>query len=76
MMPRPQFTLRALLVLMLAAGCFFGGMRFERERRREDESATGRTRYFNDKGQIAKPGEPISEIRHKILPLPTSRAPE
>lgn len=23
---RPQFTLRALLVLMLAVACFFGGM--------------------------------------------------
>jgi hypothetical protein len=29
-MSRPQFTLRALLVLMLSAGCFFGGIRFER----------------------------------------------
>lgn len=39
-MPRPQFTLRALLVLMLSVGCFFGGIRFERERRRRaDESA-------------------------------------
>ena len=31
-MPRPQFTLRALLVLLLAVACFFGGIRFERER--------------------------------------------
>lgn len=39
-MPRPQFTLRALLVLVLAVACFFGGIRFERERRRrEDEAA-------------------------------------
>jgi hypothetical protein len=38
-MPRPQFTLRALLVLLLAVACFFGGIRFERERqRREDEA--------------------------------------
>jgi hypothetical protein len=29
-MPRPQFTLRALLVLVLAAGCFFGGMSLQR----------------------------------------------
>ena len=36
-MPRPQFTLRALLVLMLAVACFFGGIRFERERRRREE---------------------------------------
>ena len=33
-MPRPQFTLRALLVLILAVACFFGGVRFEKERRR------------------------------------------
>jgi hypothetical protein len=39
-MPRPQFTLRALLILLLAAACFFGGIRFERERQRwEDEAA-------------------------------------
>jgi hypothetical protein len=31
-MRRPQFTLRALFVAMLAAACFFGGIRFERER--------------------------------------------
>lgn len=38
-MARPQFTLRALLVLMLAVGCFFGGVRFERERRRRADEA-------------------------------------
>jgi len=27
-----QFTLRALLVLLLAVTCYFGGIRFERER--------------------------------------------
>jgi hypothetical protein len=37
-MHRPQFTLRALLVAMLAAGCFFGGIHFERERRRREEA--------------------------------------
>jgi len=37
---RFQFSLRALLVLMLAVACFFGGIRFERERRRrEDEKS-------------------------------------
>ena len=30
-MPRPQFTLRALLVLLLAAACFFGGMAMQRK---------------------------------------------
>ena len=38
-MRRPQFTLRALLVLMLAVACFFGGIRFERERRRRADEA-------------------------------------
>ena len=30
-MPRPQFTLRSLLVAILAVAAFFGGMQFERE---------------------------------------------
>ena len=36
-MPRPQFTLRALLVAMLVVAAFFGGIRFERERRRRED---------------------------------------
>ncbi len=43
-MSRPQFTLRALLALMLAVACWFGGIHFERERqRREDEAAARQT---------------------------------
>ena len=39
-MPRRfQFSLRALLVLMLAVACFFGGIRFERERQRREAEA-------------------------------------
>jgi hypothetical protein len=38
-MPCRKLTLRALLVLMLAIGCFFGGIRFERERRRREDEA-------------------------------------
>lgn len=38
-MRRPQFSLRALLVLMLSVACFFGGVRFERERRRRSDEA-------------------------------------
>ena len=41
-MPRPQFTLRTLLVLLLAVACFFGGIRFERERRRRADEAAKR----------------------------------
>lgn len=33
---RFQFSLRALLVLMLAFACFFGGIQFERERKRRE----------------------------------------
>ncbi|HWB12274.1 MAG TPA: hypothetical protein VG826_23805 [Pirellulales bacterium] len=33
-MPRPQFTLRALLVAMLVVGAFFAGVALERERQR------------------------------------------
>jgi hypothetical protein len=35
---RFQFSLRALLVLILALACFFGGIRFERERRRREDA--------------------------------------
>jgi hypothetical protein len=39
-MPRPQFTLRALLVAILVVAAFFAGIRFERKmRRRADEAA-------------------------------------
>ena len=39
-MPRPQFTLRTLLVLLLAVVSFCGGIRFEREwHRRKDKTA-------------------------------------
>ncbi|HWB08196.1 MAG TPA: hypothetical protein VG826_03185 [Pirellulales bacterium] len=42
-MRRPQFTLRALLVLIFGAACFFGGIHFESERRRRaDEAMTPR----------------------------------
>jgi len=41
MVRRFQFSLRALLVVILAVACFVGGIQFERERRRrEDEAAT------------------------------------
>jgi len=38
-MPRPQFTLRALLVAMLVVAAFFGGIQFKRERRRREDEA-------------------------------------
>ena len=36
---RFQFSLRALLVVLLAVACFFGGIRFERDRQRLAEEA-------------------------------------
>lgn len=41
-MRRPQFTIRALLVTMLVVGAFFGGIHFERERRRREDDAIAR----------------------------------
>ncbi|HWB08782.1 MAG TPA: hypothetical protein VG826_30305 [Pirellulales bacterium] len=38
-MPRPQFTLRALLVAMLVVAAFFAGVHFERERQRRVDEA-------------------------------------
>jgi hypothetical protein len=38
-MPRRfQFSLRALLSLMLAVACFFGGIRFEQERLQREKA--------------------------------------
>jgi hypothetical protein len=47
-MPRPQFTLRALLLAMLVVAAFFGGVRFERERRRRADAKNTEPdfRYF------------------------------
>ena len=39
-MRRPQFTIRTLMVLMLVAAAFFGGIKFERERRIREERAS------------------------------------
>ena len=38
-MARPQFSLRAFLVAVLAVAAFFGGIRFERERQRRASEA-------------------------------------
>jgi hypothetical protein len=38
-MPRPQFSLKTLLWLMLVVAAFVGGIRFERERRRREDQA-------------------------------------
>ena len=38
-MRRPQFSIRALLVVMLVVAAFFGGIKFEQERRLREEQA-------------------------------------
>ena len=49
-MPRPQFTLRSLLVAMLVVAAFFGGIHFERERRRRADEARD-----HDYDQVRRP---------------------
>ena len=59
-MPRPQITLRALLVLMLAVACFFGGIWFERERRRRaDEAET----HAALQGRLIRYSQGICDVR-------------
>jgi hypothetical protein len=43
LMPRPQFSIRTLLVAMLVVAAFFAGLRFERERRRHEDEAAALT---------------------------------
>lgn len=76
-MPRRfQFSLRALLVLMLAAACFFGGIHFERERRRRLDEAAKLTAPKPD----WKPIAPVPTF-YKVVPpaqndtLPTGKVP-
>jgi hypothetical protein len=61
---RFQFTLRALLILMLAVACFFGGIRFERERRRREEEAA-RAAPLSIRIQVLKRGK-IEETYDKV----------
>ena len=59
MMPRPQFTLRALLVLMLAVGCFFGGMAVQRQLDQPELiSRTRGLKLFKMKGLKIKESQP------------------
>lgn len=51
-MRRPQFTIRALFIFMLAVACFFGGIRFEREMRRRADAAAAALAAKNAKRVI------------------------
>ncbi|HVX10890.1 MAG TPA: hypothetical protein VHC22_06900 [Pirellulales bacterium] len=67
-MPR-QFPLKTLLWLMVVVGAFLGGMvagtKIEAMRK---EFEIGPAIHLNSTGQPAKPGEPITGIRHTIRP--------
>jgi hypothetical protein len=90
LVPRPQFTLRALLVLMLAVGCFFGGwavgqrqerMRLaaDREWLDEQEDAVEFQAGRNLKWQIQLEKEQrnlAARYADSDERLPTSQAPE
>jgi hypothetical protein len=73
-MPRRfQFSLKALLILMLAVACFFGGIRFERERRRrEDEAAlAGRLLPYLKQEQVFPPSTKWARNKEgRLLPIP------
>lgn len=59
-MPRPQFTVRALLVAMLVAAAFFGGMSFEKDRRRREDEAAARNAE-----SLRRADEISNMLRHK-----------
>ena len=61
-MPRPQFTIRMLLVLMLVVAAFFGGIRFERERQRRAEEVGA-----NDRCPRSQTGQNRRDLRQVRL---------
>jgi hypothetical protein len=84
---RPQFTIRALLIVMLVVAAFFAGIHLERERRRRaDEAAIAAAKGAKKTRKIAKrvmeppgPGATAKEIseygaylQSRTYPNPTS----
>jgi Tfp pilus assembly protein PilN len=63
-MPRRQFTLRVLLALLFGAACFFGGIHFERERRRREDEASALARAQTLLDQKLRE---IAALRQEIL---------
>jgi hypothetical protein len=59
-MPRPQFTLRALLVLIFGAACCFGWIRLRREYQRREEEADRR-------GELVEAGDPTDILVRELL---------
>ena len=60
-MPRPQFTLRALLVAMLVVGAFLGGVWLRRERA-EDARQSDHHTDFPAQAQPSQPAYPSTGI--------------
>ena len=70
---RFQFSLQWLFVAMLAVACFFGGIRFERERRRlEDVAALAGTLLpYLEQNRVYPPGTKWARDKHgSLLPIP------
>ena len=71
-MRRPQFTLRTLLVAMLVVAAFFGGIHFERERRRCREEAI---KALGDAMQAGTHANPVAvnahQQSHQAVGVPT-----
>jgi hypothetical protein len=87
-MRRPQFTLRALLVAMLAVACFFGGMAAgeRRERQRLDSQWSAiraeqkyhvewQSHLLSTRDDVMKRERTLRE-QSRTLASPTSRAPQ
>jgi hypothetical protein len=72
---RPQFTLRALLVLMLVVAAFFGGVRLGRERQKREDQLAAEISYeeaiknFREmKARLLQPRPKISSPNLRVIP--------
>ncbi|HJT34543.1 MAG TPA: hypothetical protein VJ783_21105 [Pirellulales bacterium] len=75
-MKRPQFTVRALLVLMLVVAAFFGGIRFgerrERDRRTREDDARAK-KVIADMLKFQADMEEVFPLRREHDGLPSRR---
>ena len=70
-MPRPQFTLRALLLLMLVVAAFFGGVRFGREWQRSDEKGVAASANIEPDAAQAAVEQPTTGLQLWSAPAPS-----
>lgn len=72
-----QFSVRAMLILMFGVACFFGGVRFERERRRrEDAKAAPLPVLAPIPAVVPYFGHIQSQLRPDPSPIPRHEFPE